>query len=73
MITLAFWLLVVGLTVPIGPARTDSDGATPQLSIPNGQLKSSSVRVYISRDLAPNQQPHRQSSVSRSLLRAAAS
>ena len=57
MITRALWLLVVGLIVTIGPARAESNGVAPQLFMPDGQLKSHSVRVYISRDLAPNQQP----------------
>src|SRR5438094_9751586 len=57
MITRALWLLVVGLIVTIGPARAESNGVAPQLFMPDGQLKSHSVRVYISRDLALNQQP----------------
>ena len=57
MITRALWLLVVGLIVTIGPTRAESNGVAPQLFMPDGQLKSHSVRVYISRDLALNQQP----------------
>ena len=51
------WLLVVGLTLVPLTAAAEVDGKNPQLFMPDGQLKSHPVRVYVTQDISANQQP----------------
>ncbi len=53
----ALWLLVAGLALASSATRAEGNGQAPQLFMPDGQLKSHSVRVYVTQDISANQQP----------------
>lgn len=57
MMRQAFWLLLVGFALASSTTRAEGGAANPQLFMPDGQLKSHSVRVYVTQDIAANQQP----------------
>lgn len=51
------WLLVVGLALASLTSSAEADGKNPQLFMPDGQLKSHPVRVYVTQDISASQQP----------------
>jgi hypothetical protein len=53
----AFWFLLVWLASPLPATFAASDGETPQLFMPDGQLKSHTIRVYVTHDISADQQP----------------
>jgi len=53
----ALWFLLVWLILPLPENFAASDGETPQLFVLDGQLKSHTVRVYVTRDITADQQP----------------
>jgi hypothetical protein len=57
MTTRAFWFLLVWLASPLPATFAASDGETPQLFMPDGQLKSHTIRVYVTHDISADQQP----------------
>ena len=53
----ALWFLLVWLALPLPAIFAASDGDTPQLFMPDGQLKSHTIRVYVTHDISADQQP----------------
>ncbi len=53
----ALCFLLVWLASPLPAAFAVSDGETPKLFVPDGQLKSHTVRVYVTHDISVDQQP----------------
>ncbi len=48
------WLVVAGL---LAASSAEADEQTPHLYMPDGQLKSHSIRVYVTQTISPSQQP----------------
>jgi hypothetical protein len=53
----AFWFLLVWLASPLPATFAASGGETPQLFMPDGQLKSHTIRVYVTHDISVDQKP----------------
>ena len=53
----AFWFILAGLVLAPLATLAASDEQTTRLFMPDGQLKSHTVRVYVTHDISPNQQP----------------
>ena len=53
----ALWFFLVWLVSPLPASFAASEGETPQLFMPDGQLKSHTVRVYVTHDISVDQQP----------------
>lgn len=49
------WLLVVGLALVSLTSSAEADGKNPRLFMPDGQLKSHPVRVYVTQDISASQ------------------
>jgi len=52
-----FWFILVGLVLTPSVILAANDGQTTRLFMPDGQLKSHTVRVYVTHDISANQQP----------------
>jgi hypothetical protein len=57
MMRRAFWFILAGLLLAPSVTLAGSAGQTTRLFMPDGQLKSHTVRVYVTHDISPNQQP----------------
>jgi len=57
MMRRAFWFILLGLFLVPSVTLATSDGQTTRLFMPDGQLKSHTVRVYVTHDISANQQP----------------
>jgi hypothetical protein len=53
----ALWFFLVWLVSPLPATFAASEAETPQLFMPDGQLKSHTVRVYVTHDISVDQQP----------------
>ena len=53
----ALCFLLVWLASPLPATFAASDGEIPQLFMPDGQLKSHTVRVYVTHDISVDQKP----------------
>lgn len=53
----ALCFLLIWLASPLPAAIAAGNGETPQLFMPDGQLKSHTVRVYVTHDISPDLQP----------------
>lgn len=51
------WSLVAGLALASPATFAEGNGEAPRLFMPDGQLKSHSVRVYITKDIPASQEP----------------
>jgi hypothetical protein len=57
MMRRAFWFILLGLVLVPSVTLATSEGQTTRLFMPDGQLKSHTVRVYVTHDISANQQP----------------
>jgi len=53
----ALWPLAIGLVLVASTTSAEPAGDKPHLFMPDGQLKSHSVRVYVTQDITAKQQP----------------
>lgn len=52
-----FLLFLVWIVFPLSASHAANDGQSIQLFMPDGQLKSHTVRVYVTHDISENQKP----------------
>jgi len=53
----AIYFFLLWLAAPLPATFAASDAETPKIFMPDGQLKSHTVRVYVTRDISVDQQP----------------